>query len=69
MLRRLGLAVRRVRIARATFEDESPYRTTNVRNALTQEELEEELGYNKKYLDYTDECLFSFCINRLSVIF
>lgn len=58
MLRRVGLStVRRAALARATFDEvNDPYMVDHI-EAKTQEQLEEELGYNKKYPDYTDECL------------
>jgi len=55
-LRRVGLStVRRAALARATFDEvNDPYMVDHI-EAKTQEQLEEELGYNKKYPDYTDE--------------
>jgi len=58
MLRRVALATRRLpaAVTRATEENTSdPYMVDHIDTTLTQEDLEEELGYNVRHLDYTDE--------------
>lgn len=59
MLRRAGLSVRRTFLLSRGLKDpadidDDPYLFHT--KSPTQEELEEELGYNKTYLDFTDEC-------------
>lgn len=58
MLRRVALATRRLPAAATRAIEENttdPYIVDHIDTTLTQEDLEEELGYNKRYLDYTDE--------------
>ena len=61
MLRRVALATRRLpaAVTRAVEENlTDPYMVDHIDTTLTQEDLEEELGYNVRHLNYTDECTF-----------
>jgi hypothetical protein len=69
MIRRFALATSRTPLAmRATLENTTdPYVVDHIDVTVTQEDLKEELGYNKSYLDYTDEC--SCCSSPPSLAF